>query len=205
MHTPTTTFISSAAHQVFGCQSTNIESHFDSTYSFIYLLVHLHIYFMSKKCQLLWLTSSNWLTHLGFFFFTVNSLDTKMRARFLLLVMEHSAAPVYFSIDQIEKKKKISMLLLYHELRHWHTVLTVNCQCKTFLNRETAAQLHYSALKIKKLLHMCITLHLPLCSTAVISYTHTHTHNVESTTKARHGVWVVDRLRRQQRWKLNSI
>lgn len=30
-----------------------------------------------------------------------------MRARFLLLVMEHSAAPVYFSIDQIEEEKNL--------------------------------------------------------------------------------------------------
>lgn len=51
------TFISYAAQQVFGCRSTNIDSHFDSTYSLIYLLVHLLTHSMSKKCQMLWLTS----------------------------------------------------------------------------------------------------------------------------------------------------
>lgn len=44
-HTTTTTFISSAAQQVLGCQSINIDSHFDSTYSFIYLHIHILIHF----------------------------------------------------------------------------------------------------------------------------------------------------------------
>ena len=58
-HTATTTFISSAAQQVFLCQSINIDSHFDSTYSFIYLLIQSLIHFTSKKCHLLRLESCN--------------------------------------------------------------------------------------------------------------------------------------------------
>ena len=57
-HTSTSSkFISSAAQQVFGCRSINIDSHFDSTYSFIYLLIHSLIHFTSKRCQLLRLSS----------------------------------------------------------------------------------------------------------------------------------------------------
>lgn len=41
--------LSSAAQHVFGCQSINIDSHVDSTYSFIRLLIHLLILYIS--CQ----------------------------------------------------------------------------------------------------------------------------------------------------------
>lgn len=58
-----------------GCQSINIDSHFNSSYSFIYLLIHSLISFMPKKFQVLWLKSDNWLTGAGFI---LNSLDTKM-------------------------------------------------------------------------------------------------------------------------------
>lgn len=86
MRTTTSTFVSSAAQQALGCRSINIDSHFDSTYSFIYLLIHSLIHFTSKTCQLLWLKFSNWLTHEGVFF-SFHTLDTKMRAKFLLFVM----------------------------------------------------------------------------------------------------------------------
>lgn len=84
------------------------------------------------------------------------------------------------SINQ--KKKNTPHLLLYYGLRHWHlTVLNVNGPSKTFLNKPKrncgtiALQCFKKQGTVAHVHH--ITNDLSLCSTAVIS--HTHTHNTQ--------------------------
>lgn len=115
LHTQSNThnqqLISWAAQQVLGCRSINIDSHFNSSYSFIYLLIHLFISSMPKKFQLLWLKSDNRLTWTGFsFLFIFNLLDTKMYST--------SWSRSHFLLHQ--SKEKCLHLLLYNVLRYWY-------------------------------------------------------------------------------------
>lgn len=114
-------FIPSAPQQVFGCQSINIDSHFDTTYSFIYLLIHSLIHFSPKKNQLLWMRSGNGLTYEHYLF---RRLDRKIRAKLIFLVelllciftaiKRRPTSSIYCCIDILQTKMSMLDFPEYH-------------------------------------------------------------------------------------------
>lgn len=140
---------------------------------------------MSKTCQLH--AVGIWLSKAGFLFLLIHC-SWKYGQNYYCL--SWIIVPVYFCIRQ--NRKKNLLLLLHHELRHLN-ILTVEWSVRlskslTFSKKCAKLQQNcFTAGKEKqKVLHMCITLQmlcLPLCSTAVISLTHTQYTMVKALAK----------------------
>lgn len=163
-----------------------MESHFKFTYSSNYLVIYLPILCMSKTCQLH--AVGIWLSKAGFLFLLIHC-TWKYGQNYCCL--SWIQVPVYFCICQ---SRKVLLLLLHHELRHVN-ILSVNCEMikvrlskslTFFKNEQNRNKIALQCSGKQKVLHMCITLqmlHLPLCSTAVISLSHTQYTMVKALAK----------------------